>query len=270
MKTVLKYPGSKWRIANKLCELIPPHHSYLEAFAGSMAVLFNKKPSSIETVNDLDSNVVNLFRCIKEDPERLSRMVISVPFSREVYEEQYKKDLPSDNYEKAVSFLVKCWQGYGYRTNDYRVGWKRDVHGREKAYALWDWYQLPERVIEVAERLRMVQIENMPAIELMKGFSYEDVFMYLDPPYLLGIRNGKNYKHEMDDEAHEELLKFITRTPAKVMLSGYSSEMYEDYLSGWKRMEFISQAQGGKRRTEVVWMNYEVGDTYQLNINDFL
>lgn len=72
MRTVLKYPGSKWNIAPQLVELIPEHHSYVEPFFGSGAVLFNKPASDIETINDLDSDVVNLFRCIQKDAERLA------------------------------------------------------------------------------------------------------------------------------------------------------------------------------------------------------
>lgn len=83
MRTILKYPGSKWNIASKLVELIPEHHSYVEPFFGSGAVLFNKPVSDIETINDLDHDVVNLFRCIQEDAEHLSRMVMVTPFSRE-------------------------------------------------------------------------------------------------------------------------------------------------------------------------------------------
>lgn len=70
---VLKYPGSKWRIADNLVELILPHHTYLEPYFGSGAVFFKKEPSAIETINDLDGNVVNLFKCIQEDPECLAR-----------------------------------------------------------------------------------------------------------------------------------------------------------------------------------------------------
>lgn len=129
MRTILKYPGSKWNIASKLVELIPEHHSYVEPFFGSGAVLFNKPVSDIETINDLDHDVVNLFRCIQEDAEHLSRMVMVTPFSREKYEDTYKKDmsentLPDEPYYKALRFLIQCWQGHGFRTNGYKVGWK--------------------------------------------------------------------------------------------------------------------------------------------------
>lgn len=259
MKAVMKYPGSKWNIAGKLVELIPPHHSYVEPYFGSGAVLFNKQPSDIETVNDLDGNVVNLFRCIQQDSERLARLVMTTPFSREVYDEQYAAGSHAGKYLRAAGFLIRCWQGYGCRTNGVKVGWKNDIRGRESMYALWSWYRLPDWIIGIAERLRKVQIENRPAPEVIEKFNYPDVFMYLDPPYLLETRAGRRaqYKHEMTDADHEELLKSILRIRAKIMISGYESEMYNDYLQGWHKECFLSCAEQGRPRQEVVWMNYE-------------
>lgn len=261
MNSVLKYPGSKWRIADELVSLIPEHHSYLEPFFGSGAVLFRKPPSRIETINDLDSDVVNLFECIKEDADKLARLVYTTPYSREVYDRMFEKPPEDCKYEKALSFLVKCWQGHGFRTNGYKVGWKNDVQGRERAYALWNWNRLPMWILEIADRLKMVQIENRPAIELICRFDYENVFMYLDPPYMWKLRAGKQYKHEMDDSEHRMLLEVLQNTKAKVMISGYDSELYNKYLDGWNKKTFSSNAEYGGKRTEVVWMNYktEVG-----------
>lgn len=271
MRQVLKYPGSKWNIASQLAELIPEHRSYVEVFAGSLALLFNKQPSNIETVNDLDSDVVNLFRCIQKDSERVARIIMTTPFSREVYDNQFEQSITDavciDAYERAAGFLIKCWQGHGFRTNGYKVGWKNDVVGRERAYALWNWYRLPEWIIEVTERLRMVQIENRPALEVMERFNYKNVFMYLDPPYLFGTRNGKQYKHEMSDMDHEEMLKKSLQSKAKIMISGYESEMYNDYLKDWEKRSFNSCAEHGKPRTEIVWMNYK--QTSQMSFSDF-
>lgn len=269
MRTVLKYPGSKWNIAGQLVNLIPPHHSYVEPFFGSGAVLFNKPASDIETVNDLDSDVTNLFRCIQRDSERLARIVMTTPFSHEEYDEQF--EIPEgaiciDSFERAAGFLVRCWQGHGFRTNGYKVGWKNDVVGRERAYALWNWYRLPEWIIDIAERLRKVQIENRPAFEVIKRFNHDGVFMYIDPPYLLGTRAGNQYKHEMTDEDHEEMLKELLHSKAKIMISGYESDMYNDYLKDWNKKTFSSCAEHGKPRKEVVWMNYS---DMQLSFADF-
>ncbi len=261
MRPVLKYPGSKWNIAGKLASLVPEHHSYLEPYFGSGALLFNKPPSAIETVNDLDSEVVNLFRCIQKDSERLSRLVMTTPYSREAYEQQFAaspEEMYASDFQRAAGFLVRCWQGYGYRTDGSRVGWKNDVQGRERAYALRDWYRLPDWIIEITDRLRRVQIENRPALEVIQRFDYENVFMYLDPPYLIGTRSGsrKQYRHEMTDRDHEELLKVLVKLRAKVMVSGYESELYNDYLTGWTKKHFKSCAEQGSPRTETVWMNY--------------
>lgn len=270
MRTVLKYPGSKWNIASKLVELLPEHHSYVEPFFGSGAVLFNKPVSDIETINDLDSDVTNLFRCIQKDAERLARLVMTTPFSREEYDKQYESVLETlyvSNFQRAAGFLVRCWQGHGFRTNVYKVGWKNDVVGRERAYALWSWYRLPEWIIDIAERLRMVQIENRPALEVIERFNYSNVFMYIDPPYVLGTRTGKQYKHEMSDADHEELLKLLLQSRAKIMLSGYESELYNNYLIGWEKKQFFSCAEHGKPRIETVWMNYKAD--LQMNFWDF-
>lgn len=258
MNKVLEYPGSKWNIAGQLVELIPPHRSYVEPYFGSGAVLFNKAPSAIETVNDLDGDVVNLYRCIQQDSERLARLVMTTPYSREVYDRQFELDNSyASRYQRAAGFLIRCWQGHGFRTNGYKVGWKNDVQGRERSYALWNWYRLPDWIIEVAERLRKAQIENRPALEVIERFNYPNVFMYIDPPYLLGTRNRKQYKCEMTDADHEELLRAIRRSRAKIMISGYESEMYNGFLQEWHKEYFVSCAEGGKPRQEVVWINYE-------------
>lgn len=270
MRTVLKYPGSKWNIASQLVEMIPEHHSYVEPFFGSGAVLFNKTPSDIETINDLDSDVTNLFHCIQKDSERLARLVMTTPFSREEYDNQFEISdgaICIDSFHRAAGFLIRCWQGHGFRTNGYKVGWKNDVVGRERAYALWNWYRLPGWIIDIAERLRRVQIENRPALEVIKRFNYENVFMYLDPPYLLETRRGKQYKHEMTDAEHEEMLKELLQSKAQIMISGYESEMYNDYLKGWNKYIFNSCAEHGKPRKEVIWMNYQKG---QITIQDYI
>ncbi len=269
MGKVLKYPGSKWNVAGKLVNLVPEHHSYVEPFFGSGALFFIKCPSAIETINDLDSDVINLFRCIREDSVRLARIVMATPYSRVEYESHF--DIPKissdDSFERALRFLVKCWQGHGFRTSGNKVGWKNDVQGRERMYALWDWYRLPERIIEIAERLRMVQIECRPALEVIERFNYPNVFQYWDPPYLMQTRNGKQYNYEMSNVGHEDLLKIAVDSKAKIMISGYESDLYNDYLKGWHKEYFTSCAEYNGSRVEVVWMNYQIG---QIHMNDLL
>ena len=123
MKAVAKYPGSKWSLAQWITSYFSEHHSYLEPFFGSGAVLFNKPRSHIETVNDLDNNVVNLFQCIREDPRKLASMVYMTPYAREVYERAFK-EVPGDKFEAALNFYLRLNMGHGFRTSGEKVGWK--------------------------------------------------------------------------------------------------------------------------------------------------
>ena len=256
MNAVIKYPGSKWRLADWITSFFPPHHSYLEPFFGSGAVLFNKPRSDIETVSDLDGMVVNLFDWIRKDPERLAREIYLTPYSRQVYDRAFVAD-PEDGLEKAVNFYIRLNMGHGFRTNGDKVGWKNDVHGRERAYAALDWCRIPEKIMEAAERLRGAQIENRPAAELLPRFNYPDVLVYADPPYMMETRRGEQYWCEMDVGDHEELLEILLAHRGPVVLSGYDSRLYGSRLKNWHREERESRTQSGRRRREVLWMNFE-------------
>lgn len=267
MHRVLSYPGSKWNIARQIVDLLPAHHTYVEPFFGSGAIFFNKAPAAIETINDLDSDIPNLFRCIRENPEELARLVAATPFSREEYDLRFDSSNIEDPYEKARSFLIKCWQGYGFRTNKYKVGWKHDVSGRESMYALWNWYRLPAWIMETTERLRKVQIEHARAMDIIKRYNNKNVCIYVDPPYLLDTRSGVQYKHEMTGAEHVELLKELCSSRSKILISGYEHPMYEEYLGEWNHFSFNCTAEHGKRRTEHLWTNFG-SSTQQLSIFD--
>ena len=267
MKAIAKYPGSKWSLADWIIRFFPKHHSYLEPFFGSGAVLFNKPRSNIETVNDLDCNVVNLFECIRENPEKLARMIYMTPYAREVYERSYE-EIPEDKFEAALNFYIRLNMGHGFRTSGERVGWKNDVQGRERSYASQDWCNLPEKILQAAERLRGVQIENRPAVKLIERFNYENVLIYCDPPYMLETRHGKQYRCEMDAEDHKKLLEVLLRHKGPVLISGYDTELYQDMLCKWERRENVSYSQVCSKKKEVLWMNFKPANI-QMSFEDF-
>lgn len=266
MRAIAKYPGSKWSLAKWIIGMFPDHHSYLEPFFGSGAVLFNKPRSDIETINDLDGEVVNLFECIREDPERLAREIYLTPYAREVYHTVFNL-VPKDRYERAWAFYCRLNMSHGFRTNGEKVGWKNDVQGREKAYAAQDWVHLPDKIMEAAKRLRGVQIDNRPAVEVIKRFNYSNVLIYCDPPYMLETRHGEQYRHEMDEKDHEELLDLLLDHKGYVVISGYESELYNRKLAGWRKYETIAYSQVCSKKREVLWMNYDPPNR-QLSIED--
>nr|WP_288828499.1 DNA adenine methylase [uncultured Clostridium sp.] len=147
-------------------------------------------------------------------------------------------------------------QSHGFRLTE-KCGWKKDVHGREAAYAVRNWNRLPESLADMAIRLKGVQIENKPALELIRAFNHDNVLIYLDPPYVLSTRTRKQYRFEMSDKDHEKLLKTVIHSKAKVLLSGYDCELYERYLKGWRKLQIPARAQNSLPRVETLWMNFD-------------
>ena len=260
MNAVLKYPGAKWSIADWIISHFPEHRSYLEPFFGSGAVLFTKDRSSIETVNDLDGDVVNFFEWCRRDPERLAHEIHWTPYARQTFDAAFeRRSTETDPFRRAVDFCTYMLMGYGYRTTGEKVGWKNDIQGRQAAYAARHWATEPEHILAAAERLRGVQIENRPAAKLIPRFNYPNVLIYADPPYVIESRSckRKQYNHEMTDDDHVELLDLLKAHKGPVVISGYDSPLYADALRDWNRETRIVVAQSSTYRTETLWMNFE-------------
>lgn len=258
MKPVLKYPGAKWNLASWIISHMPPHESYLEPYFGSGAVFFNKKPVRIETINDLDGEIVNFFRVCREQPEELARAVNLTPWSRQELKESRRR--ADDPIERARRTAVMCCMTFGSRRNSKCF---RHTTGKYKNYGPDNaklWGNLPETIVQVAQRLKDAQIENRPAIDLIKNFDGPEVLVYLDPPYMKDTRtlHGDQYYFEMSDQEHEELLKTVLNYTGKVIISGYDHEMYNDYLKGWDKQTVKSKIERGGVREETIWMNYKM------------
>ena len=249
---ILHYAGSKWGLADWIKEHMPPHQTYLEPFFGSGAVFFNKTPSPLETINDLDGDVVNLFRVIRDCPDELARLVRWTPYSREEYYNSYHTG-GVDDIERARRFLVRCWMARGARSSD-RNGW-RHIIDHSGPRPVKQWNQVPEKIMAITERLKTVQLEQQPAIQLIPRYKRPEVLIYADPPYVLDTRKGRIYKHEMNDQDHIELLDVLDAHPGPVLLSGYSHPLYDNRLRHWHREMRVAQAEAAQFRTEVLWIN---------------
>ncbi|WP_339245241.1 DNA adenine methylase [Paenibacillus sp. FSL F4-0243] len=256
MPRILHYPGSKWSLAEWIISHMPQHTTYLEPFFGSGAVFFNKKPSSLETINDLDGEVVNLFKIIRDNPDELAHLVQWTPYSRQEYYSAYGSSEELDEMERARLFLVRCWMARGGKTSD-RTGWKHniDVSKSPNNRMPDQWAKVPEKIMAVTERLKEVQIEQQPALKLIERYKVSSVLIYADPPYLLSTRSKRLYRNEMKDEDHIEMLNALDDHPGPVILSGYDHPMYNERLKHWRREEKQALAEMGRIRTEVLWIN---------------
>ncbi len=253
MKAILKYPGGKWRIADWIISFFPEHKVYVEPFFGSGAVFFKKEPSYIETINDIDGNIVNLFKVCRDHPNALAAAVNMTPFSRDEFVECYETNV-GDPIERARRTLVRYHQSFG-TSNSTKKSWRNvQTYGGPRCATMWNY--LPDTIIECCERLKEAQIECIDGVELIKRYDSEDTLIYCDSPYLQKLRKKLMYVCELDDNKHCELLDVLKNTKSKVILSGYDSDLYNDALSDWNTAEIQTTAQMGLPRVEKLWMNF--------------
>ncbi|MCP8858909.1 DNA adenine methylase [Latilactobacillus curvatus] len=254
MKRILNYPGSKWTMASFICSIMPDDYTtYVEPFFGSGAVFFNKESSTIETINDLDSRLVNFFRVCRDEPAALMQKVQLTPLSREEYELSYQ--ISDDPVEDARRMLVRSWQAIGGKTSD-KTGWRANIN--VNGSKINEWNHLDERIAAVATRLKQAQIEHQNAFKLLDRYNRPKVLAYVDPPYLLSTRTKRHYKHEFTDADHEALLDQLVNFDGYVILSGYESDMYNDFLADWSKIHFEVGVESGGRATETIWCNYAI------------
>lgn len=264
MRAIFRYPGSKWSIADWIIDHFPEGYErmvYLEPFVGSGAVFFNKAPGAVETINDLDSNIVNLFYVLREQPEELKRVLALTPYSREEYDRAFEPC--EDPLEKARRYMVKTTQAIGAKmAGTSKCGWRNHKQMKIGGTAC-KWGGITATIDVAAARLRgdtthLVQIEHMDALRLIERYNNPDVLMYIDPPYVRSVRkSGALYAHEMNLAGQKQLLSLITQSRAKIVISGYDSDLYNTALDGWRKASTMSQTTSAKMATEVIWMNYQ-------------
>ena len=243
MEPVLRYPGSKARLAERIVALMPPHTAYVEPFFGSGIVLMRKPRVRTETVNDIDRRVVTYFRMLRDRPVELAAAVSATPYARD---ELADRGDPSDDLEVARRFAVECWQS---REGFPREGlhWRRDLNDIALAGT---WARLPEKVLAAAERMQGVQIENCDALEIIQGSRRKGTLLYVDPPYL-----GRDlYGTGLTYEGHVALLEAVNRHPGPVVLSGRESLLYDTLLADWQAHYLPLKKLKNVEYDEIVWV----------------
>lgn len=264
-RPALRWHGGKWLLAPWIVSLMPPRRSYVEPFGGAASVLLRKPRDHAEIYNDLDDQVVGLFRILR-DPERATRLIAAIemtPFARTEFLEAYI--VSPDPIEEARRLVVRSFMGFGSdghnRAN--RTGFRANSN-RSGTTPARDWMNYPDGLRQVVDRLRGVIIEQRPAIDVMRQHDGPDTLHYVDPPYLPAVRSDKPrrgggtchaYAHELTETDHVDLLNALQELDGAVMLSGYPAPLYDDLLPGWQRVERRALADGARERVEVLWLN---------------
>lgn len=254
-RPVLRWHGGKWLLAPWIIEHFPAHRVYVEPFGGAGSVLMRKPRTYAEIWNDLDGEVVNIFRVLRSpDANRLVDALRLTPFSRQEFTGAYEPS--SDPVERARRLVIRSFMGFGSNGHNRVTGFRANSN-RSGTTPAHDWVNYPDSLVQVIERLSGVTVENKDAKAVMAQHDGPDTLHYVDPPYVFETRAdmGDDYAHEMTDEDHAELLVFLRGLAGMVVLSGYPSILYDDALHDWRRIERKALADGAAERTEVLWIN---------------
>lgn len=258
------YYGGKFSHLDFILPLLPTAFTHFcEPFGGSAAVLINRPPVPVETYNDLDSEVTNFFRCLRDHGEELIRSISLTPFSREELVKACSPDPNLSAIERARRFFVRARQtrtGLAQTSSEGRWAHCVLTSRAGMAGAVSRWLGSVEGLPEIVQRLQRVQIENAPAIEIIRRYDSRSTLFYCDPPYPHETRgDSKAYSYEMTDEEHEALAEVLRSVQGAVALSGYRCSLMDRLYGDWIRVDANSRLCNSSKgvRMESIWMNYD-------------
>jgi DNA adenine methylase len=256
----MRYHGGKWRLAPWIIRHFPAHGRYVEPFGGSASVLLRKDSSAQEVYNDLDGEIVNVFRVLRKPNQaaRLAHLRGLTQHSRAEFELGWEPISPQDDpVEAARRTMTRAYMGYGNSaTGKYKTGFRsrHDVGGGNLAAS---WAEYPEQISAFTRRLRSVTLECMDAAECIAKYDDAGTLFYVDPTYLPETRTAHagGYRHEMTPEQHRQLADVLLRVRGMVVLSGYDSPMYRELYAGWRVTTCAARGEKAASRTEFLWIS---------------
>lgn len=260
-RPALRWHGGKFLLADKITPHFPPHRYYVEPFGGAASVLLQKPRSHAEIYNDLDDQVVGLFRVLQSplNAARLVELLKVTPFARREFQLAY--EVTDDPVEAARRLIARSFMGFGSNAHSAAASGHRSTGFRSNSTRTGttpaqDWANYPNALPAIIARFIGVVVESRDAVEVMVRHDGERTLHYVDPPYLQETRAREHmYRHEMTRAGHGKLLAALKKLEGMVVLSGYPSDLYDDRLKAWRRVEIPAYADGARKRTEVLWMN---------------
>lgn len=265
-RPLVRYHGGKWKLAPWIIGHFPRHVVYCEPFGGGASVLLQKDRVKAEVYNDLDGEIVNLFRVVRDRGHELARLIELTPFARDEFDGAF--DPSPDPVEQARRTVLRSLAGFGStmtaRNNDgslERTGFRCSSR-RSGTTPAQDWRNYPGKLPALIERLRGVVIENRDAAECMRQHDSETTLHYVDPPYVHDTRgkkrSGRGYAHELQDGEHAALAEQLRALRGFVVVSGYRCDLYDELYRGWRRIDRNSMADGARPRVESLWLSPSV------------
>ena len=266
-RPLVRYHGGKWRVAPWIIKHLPEHRVYVEPFGGGGSVLLRKERSYAEIYNDLDGEIVNLFRVARDNGHELVRAIHLTPFARAEFVESYA---PCSNaIEQARRTLTRSFMGFGSAAASGKSTGFRSNSNRSGTTPAHDWMNFPEKLKTIVQRLRGVVIENRDAMDVMLQHDCSEAVHYVDPPYVHSTRShgasAHGYRYEMTDQQHRDLADVCRKLRGAVLISGYRCDLYDELYGEWVRVDKNTHADGARDRVESLWLSRGIPSHGLLN-----
>lgn len=262
-RPILRYHGGKWKLASWIISHFPAHRIYVEPFGGGGSVLVRKQPVHAEVYNDLDGDMVNVFRVLRDPDQatRLRALLELTPYARDEFLDSYKHT--EDPVERARRTLTRTALAFSTASRrQTRTGFRATPVRASSTTGIQDWRSFPAHIPAIVHRLSHVILENRPAAEVIAQQDNPDVLFYCDPPYvhstrtLDSIERHRAYVHEMSDAEHRELAEQLHGIEGMAIISGYPGPLYDELYGDWHRVSKRTTAgAAGARRIEVLWIS---------------
>jgi DNA adenine methylase len=256
-RSALRFHGGKWRLAPWIIDHFPAHERYTESYGGAASVLLRKPRARSEVYNDLDGEVVHLFRTLQNPAQasRLAELLTLTPFARDEWRLAY--EATDDPIERARRLVIRSFMGFGSDSTASmrRTGFRSNTSSSRVTAAV-EWAGWPAQVPAFVARLRGVLIDCKDARLVMREHDAPETLHYVDPPYVHSTRErGRGYAHEMTDGDHVTLSDTLMALEGMVVLSGYRCELYDELYRDWRRVDREVTVFRARRSTESLWLN---------------
>jgi len=248
----LPYKGGKGHNALWVISHFPAHNKFVTYCGGGASILINKTPVPAEIYNDINSEVVNFFKVLRNDGENLRELLSLTPYSREELDQALIYDNKDSDLEKARKTAVKAL--FSFNNRGFRAVANNNTSAPQRFN---NWVEKDLQF--VISRFKSITIENRDMFGLMKVHDSETTLHYFDPPYL----GTDDYEDGMTEEQHIELAHYINNLEGMSIISGYPSALYDTLYPEDKFRKVMKSVNAGSiskgsMRTECLWISKNI------------
>jgi DNA adenine methylase len=255
-RPILRYHGGKFLLADWIISHFPEHEVYTETFGGAGSVLLKKNRTYAEVYNDLDGEVVNLFRIVRDRGDELREKISLTPFSRDEFVKSFR--LVKNPLERARRTVIRSFMGFGSGISFKSTGFRANSN-RSGTIPARDWCNLPDAYTAIIERLKGVIVENRDWHQVALQHDSAKTLHFFDPPYVLDTRfmgqKTSIYKYEMSDGQHEDFCSKLISLKGMSIISAYDNDIYNDLLPDFRKVHCKAYADGAKERVETLFIS---------------